>query len=514
MPKDSDPKPTSGERLEEKSHLGKSEDRSAAPGSDARALMRAIDWSRTSLGPIDRWPESLKGAVRLMLPAKAQIVLYWGPELVALYNDAYAATLGGKHPAAFGRPARESFKEMWDDLAPLLGRVLKTGETVFARDRPFRIDRSGELETVYFDISYSPVQNETGEVLGVLCIVSETTARVLAQRELAGAQERLTQALGAAEMVGTFDWYVQTDTLYSDARFAHMFSMDPASGEKGVPISRYLAGVHPEDADVIVGAVKRAIATGDKCIQEYRLLQKDGPVRWAQLRGECLYDESGRPCRFVGVVVDVTSQKEAQERQRLLALEATHRVKNLLAVFHGMINLCARSASTPQEMARSLRGRLDALMRAKDLIHPGIMGTEALGERTTVGAVVRTILQPYDDCSGRIVANGPEVPVGVQAVTGLALVLHETATNAAKYGALSEPNGAIRINWAVKEQDLHLEWEETGGPAIVAPPRTSGFGSTLTERSVTDQLGGKIAYNWRRSGLVLRLIAPLDRLGA
>ena len=395
----------------EKSPNGSCEDGFPPDGSGVGALIRAFDWSTTSLGPIAGWPAHLKGAISLMLPAKAQIVLFWGPEFIALYNDAYAATIGDKHPRALGRPARENWAELWDDLEPLLRRVLDAGETVFAKDRPFYIERHGYPESVYFDISYSPVRNEAGEIGGVLCIVSETTERVVAQRELAKAQERLTQALSAA-------------------------------------------------------------------------------------------------------VMDISNQKEAQERQRLLAREANHRVKNLFAVFHGMISLSARSARTPQEMAQSLRGRLDALMRAKDLIRPGIMGTEAHSERTTMDEVVRTVLQPYDDGAfpERIVIGGPDVPVGAKAVTSLALALHEIATNAAKYGALSEPNGAIRIIWETRGGNLHFEWEETGGPVIVAPPQAGGFGSVLTERSITGQLGGKIAYDWRRIGLKLRVTIPLDRL--
>jgi two-component sensor histidine kinase len=449
-----------------------------------------------------------------MLPAKAQIVLFWGPEFVALYNDAYAPTIGEKHPKALGRPARENWAELWDDLEPLLRRVLDTGDTVFAKDRPFYIERHGYPENVYFDISYSPVQSEKGEVGGVLCIVSETTERVVAQRELAIAQKRLTQALSAATMIGTFEWHVRTDTFYSDARFAQMFSVDPAKGEKGAPLSEYVAGIHPEDVERTTAAVNSAVATGEKYIQEYRLLQKDGAIRWVEARGECLKDENGEPANFVGVVVDITTQKEAQEHQRLLAREANHRVKNLFAVFHGIISLSARSARTPQEMAQSLRGRLDALMRAKDLIRPGIMGTEAHSERTTVDEVVQTVMQPYDDGSReRILVGGPDVPVGVKAVTSLALALHEIATNAAKYGALSEPSGAIRIKWEAQGGDLHFEWIETGGPVIVAPPQATGFGSVLTERSVTGQLGGKIEYDWHQNGLQLRMILPLDRLG-
>ena len=116
-----------------------------------------------------------------MLPAQAQIVLFWGPDFLALYNDAYAPTIGGKHPKALGRPAQENWLELWDDLEPLLRRVLETGETVFAKDRPFYIERHGYPENVYFDISYSPVRDEAGKVGGVLCIVSETTERVVAQ---------------------------------------------------------------------------------------------------------------------------------------------------------------------------------------------------------------------------------------------------------------------------------------------------------------------------------------------
>jgi two-component sensor histidine kinase len=478
-------------------------------------LMRAFDWSASSLGPIAGWPPHLKSVVNLMLLAQAQIVLFWGPEFVALYNDAYAPTIGKKHPGALGRPARESWTELWDDLEPLLRRVLETGETVFAKDRPFYIERHGYPETVYFDISYSAVRSETGEVGGVLCIVNETTERVVAQAELARAQERLTYALSASGMVGTFDWHVQSDTFYSDARFAEMFSVDPTKGEQGAPLADYLAGVHPEDVERITNAVNDAVTSGERYAQEYRLLQRNGNIRWVEVRGECLFGQDGKPDRFVGVVVDITSQKNAQERQRLLAREADHRVKNIFANVHSMISLSARSARTPREMAQALRGRMDALLRAKDLIRPGIMGTEHEGERSTVDALVRTVLHPYDDGTPhRIVLDGPAVPVGAKAVTGLALALHETATNAVKYGALSRPEGSVRVTWTASHDDFNLEWVETGGPDIAEVPRAKGFGSVLTERSVTSELRGEIERDWQRSGLRLKLRVPLKRLAA
>ncbi|MBR0777256.1 PAS domain-containing protein [Bradyrhizobium diazoefficiens] len=483
-------------------------------GGELAGLIGSLDWSTTSLGPIAGWPPHLKSAVNIMLPAQAQIVLFWGAEFVALYNDAYAPTIGEKHPKALGRPARESWSELWDDLGPLLRRVLETGETVSAKDRPFYIERHGYPENVYFDISYSPVRSDTGEIDGVLCIVSETTERVVAQAELARAQERLTLALSASGMVGTFDWHVQSDTFYSDARFAEMFSVDPDKGEKGAPLAEYLAGIYPEDVDRIATAVDHAVATRERYVQEYRL-KKGGDIRWVEARGECLYDTDGKPDRFVGVVVDVTSQKNAQERQRLLAREADHRVKNIFANFHSLISLSARSSRTPQEMAQALRGRMDALLRAKDLVRPGIMGTEHESERTTVDALVRTVLQPYEDGSpGRIVLRGPNVPVGAKSVTGLALALHETATNAVKYGALSQPNGSIHVTWDANQDEFHLEWDEAGGPVIEAAPQARGFGTILTERSVASELGGKIEHDWRRDGLLLTLSVPLKQLAA
>jgi two-component sensor histidine kinase len=366
---------TSRKSLEDEFPLG---------GGEMGALVRALDWSKTSLGPISAWPTHLKATISLMLPAQAQIVLFWGPDFVALYNNAYAPTIGDKHPKALGRPARENWAELWDDLEPLLRRVLETGETVFAKDRPFYIERRGYPENVYFDISYSPVRNEAGRVEGVLCIVNETTERVV-----------------------------------------------------------------------------------------------------------------------------------AQERQRLLLRETNHRLKNLFAMVDAMITLSVRSARTPQEFAEALRGRLAALLRAKELVRPGIMGTEhATSERTTVDELVRTILQPYDDDTARerVSASGPDVVVGATAVTSLALALHESATNAVKYGALSEPNGAIHIKWETLGDDFRLEWEETGGPAIVVAPNVSGFGRVLTDRSIISQLGGKIEYDWQRNGLRLMMTVPLDRL--
>ena len=145
-------------------------------------LIAELGWSDSPLGPRDRWPAGRRTAVAMILPADAQIVLFWGPQFIALYNDAYAPTIGDKHPRALGRPAQENWAELWDDLGPMLQSVRETGRTITAKDRPFYIERHGYPETVYFDISYSAVPDGNGGVGGVMCIVQETTERVVAER--------------------------------------------------------------------------------------------------------------------------------------------------------------------------------------------------------------------------------------------------------------------------------------------------------------------------------------------
>jgi len=157
-----------------------------AGGGEMGARMRAFDWSGTAVGPITSWPQSLRSALSMMLPSKAQIILFWGPQYVVFYNDAYRPVFGAKHPQALGQPGREAWSEIWDDmLHPLLDGVVRTGEAFWARDLMFTIERYGFVEETYFDVSYDPVRDESGRVGGVFCIVTETTGRVVGERRLA-----------------------------------------------------------------------------------------------------------------------------------------------------------------------------------------------------------------------------------------------------------------------------------------------------------------------------------------
>ncbi|TPK72424.1 PAS domain S-box protein [Mesorhizobium sp. B2-4-15] len=159
--------------------------------SEIGRLIMSCDWPKSPIGPIASWSRTLTSTVCTMLPAKVPIVLFWGPEYVALYNDAHIPSLGEKHPWAYGRPAVESRAELWADLEPLLRKVRERGETVVAKARPFHMERHGFGEEAYFDISYSPVVDDDGTIGGVLCFVNEVTDRVGADRRTQAELEQL-----------------------------------------------------------------------------------------------------------------------------------------------------------------------------------------------------------------------------------------------------------------------------------------------------------------------------------
>ncbi|MGH6848011.1 MAG: PAS domain S-box protein [Methylocella sp.] len=217
----------------------------------------------------------------------------------------------------------------------------------------------------------------------------------------------------------------------------------------------------------------------------------------------------------VTTFIDITERRRAQEQQRLLLREMNHRVKNLFALAGSVVTLSARSATTAKELAEAVRERLAALARAHELTLPDLTGGgEKSGQATSLATLVRTIVSPYvTQEHARVTTKGPDVPIGRNAVTGIALLLHEMATNAAKYGALSTESGHIDVSWSVWKDELLLAWREHGGPPLNEEPEKEGFGSLLARLTVTGQLAGKISRDWNRDGLTVNLSAPLERLG-
>ncbi len=168
-----------------------------AGGGEMGERIRAFDWAGTPLGPAELWPQSLRSAVSILLPSKAQIVLFWGSQLITLYNDAYRPVFGAKHPHVLGLPAHQAWSEIWQaGLKDLFEGVLATGEAYWASNRLFLLKRHGFLEETYFDVSYDPVRDESGQVGGIFCIVNETTGRILGERRLKTLRELSARASG------------------------------------------------------------------------------------------------------------------------------------------------------------------------------------------------------------------------------------------------------------------------------------------------------------------------------
>ena len=223
----------------------------------------------------------------------------------------------------------------------------------------------------------------------------------------------------------------------------------------------------------------------------------------------------GRPIRLVSISRDVTEQRKAEEARQLLLGELNHRVKNLFAIASGMVTMTARNASSVTDMATVLRGRLDSLSKAHELIRSAIKTDLSEGaESASLEALVRGILQPHVDLHApdQLTIEGAPVALGVKATTSLALVLHELATNAAKYGAFCNQDGRLSVRWEMSSDTLSLHWLEEGTSGTPTGLGREGFGSKLARATVTGQLGGTIAYEWRDDGVRISIIASLDRL--
>ncbi len=352
-----------------------------------------------------------------------------------------------------------------------------------------------------------PYHDDAGRVVRWFGTCTDIHDFKIAETELHVTEERLALTLAAASGIGVWDYDVPNDRLTAPGPFARLFGLDPAAAATGRSLADFLASVHPADRPGVEAAVAEALRLGCPFAAEFRLSQPDGSLRWVMARGQCALDDAGRPLRLPGALVDITDRKQAEEARELLAKELSHRIKNIFALVSSLVSFTARDAPEAAEYARTLRARLEALGRAHDCVRPGA-GSGA----GTVHALLATLLAPYGDLAeGRIRLQGADAAVGPQSATALALILHEAATNSAKYGALSRPEGVVEVATAVEGPDYRISWSESGGPDV-APPARSGFGTQMADRAA-QQLGGRMARSWETGGLRLDLVSPADQLG-
>ena len=483
-----------------------------AGGGEMGALMRAYPWHSTPLGAPQTWPQSLRTSVRLLLNTRHPMFIWWGPELIQFYNDAYRQTMGPeRHPSALGQRGRECWEEIWPIIGPQIDLVMKGHGATWHEDALVPVTRHGKREDVWWTYGYSPIDDETevGGVGGVLVVCNDVTERHRAMDALRASKERLRLALDAG-VVGVWDWHIPEDRVFTDEKFARLYGVDPALADGGAPMRAFMTNIHPADVARVEREIETAVQTGGELISEYRLLQWDESVRWVLARGYCLRNEQGRPVRLPGAAVDITDRKDAEEHRELLANEMNHRVKNLMATVQAIANQSLREGTTLEAGRAAFGGRLKALANAQDVL----MGGRGSGA-AELEDVIKVAIEPFAEDSSRFRLDGGRVHLGPRSTLAVAMATHELCTNAAKYGALSQPTGRVDISWRIVSSpdgdQLELRWAESGGPEVVAPTR-KGFGARLVERRLAAQLGGEVQVAYEPSGVICTVRAPLKSL--
>jgi two-component sensor histidine kinase len=255
----------------------------------------------------------------------------------------------------------------------------------------------------------------------------------------------------------------------------------------------------------------RSLREGTDYEIEVRNRRHDGEYRWFLTRAVPVRNAAGRITGWVGSTTDIDDRRQTEEHQRMLTAELSHRVKNMLAVVQVLAERSGASATSVEQCLEAFRGRLGALSAA----HTALLAGD--WKWASLAPLVRATLEPYLGDSDRVRLDIRDLRIEPGAALSLALSLHELATNAAKYGALSSPAGRISLTAQVHAgehgEELRIVWQESGGPAV-EPPTVAGFGTTMLTRTIEYQHEGKAELDWRQEGMVCRLALPLTGVTA
>ena len=304
--------------------------------------------------------------------------------------------------------------------------------------------------------------------------------------------------------IGIWDRDVATGLMRGTPTFYRIMGLEPTS--EPVPMEVVRAVRHPEDAQRVIDGFQAALAQGiDTYETEYRIIRpSDGQTRWIFGRGRTVRDANGRPVRYSGVDIDVTERKQAEEQVRLLMQEVNHRANNLLAVVQAIARQMA-SGSADEAFAERLSQRIQGIASSNRLLVSGKW------QGAPLDGLIETQLANFTDVTSRVATSGPPVRVKATAARAMGLALHELATNAAKYGALSNDEGQVRVDWTIRDETdgrrLQMTWTEIKGPPVTPPHRT-GFGHTVTTGMIEGALGGKARIDFAPQGIVWSFDCP------
>jgi two-component sensor histidine kinase len=341
-------------------------------------------------------------------------------------------------------------------------------------------------------------------------VVVDITERKLAELALVESERRLRLAQEAAG-IGAWERDFATGEASWSEQVYRLHGLDPARPPPGPAAMRAMLVPSDRPTGLLFDALRRDVEAGapDRTISvEYRIRRpSDGALRWLEVQGRLLRGPDGRPERVVGVSIDVTDRRAAQDQQALLMREVDHRAKNALAVALSVVQLAPRDVS-PEEFAAGVTGRIAAMARTHSLL------AERRWEGAEITALAEAELAAHE---GHFDLGGPSLRLHPDAAQPVAMLLHELATNAAKHGALSRPGGRVSVQWLLTggepERVIRLTWCERGGPPVTGPPARAGFGSRLLVSLARRQLGGGIEFDWADpAGLTVTLRLPARHL--
>lgn len=296
---------------------------------------------------------------------------------------------------------------------------------------------------------------------------------------------------------------------YYNARWYDFTGVPPGSTDG----EQWNGMFHADDQARAWQVWRHSLETGEPYQIEYRLRHVDGTYRWVLGRALPIRDEQGRITRWFGTCTDIHEQKLALEEREIISQELSHRIKNIFAVISGLIAFASRTYPDFAPISSDLRARITALGRAHDFVRPHSAQSRPSSQQDSLRGMLGELFLPYQLSSGeRIRIEGPDVPIDDRSATPIALLFHELATNASKYGALSVEHGQVTLSLAREDDRVAIRWRECGGPIVQEPQGSAGFGTQLIELSAVRQLGGTIARTWAPEGLEVCLLLPLASL--
>jgi len=351
-------------------------------------------------------------------------------------------------------------------------------------------------------VDIEPMRDTRGVIIGAInCFQDVTQEHDL--RAAAAQQQRTFDLAMLASNMGTWRYTIADNICVYDDKAQGLYGLDEANflhDDEGVKTK-----FHADDMSVMWERVTKALdPTGDgRYDVEYRVKQKDGSWRWLSAWGLTEFQGEGpdrKPVAISGASRDLTERKKAEQVQQLLLAELNHRVKNTLAIVQSITAQTLRDASDIKSARQALDGRIYSLAKAHDLL------TTNNWEGANVADVITRAIKPFE--AAKVELSGPAVHVSPKHALALSLAVNELATNAAKYGALSTPEGRVHLHWNVRDGHLHIDWHEKHGPTV-APPTRRGFGSLMIEKGLVSDLQGEVTLNFHAAGVRCEISAPL-----